>query len=197
MLGPLGCPVGGGAGMASVVGLLEERELAARERVEELREVADRVLAELAEAETAWHEWLIARQRVGEVLSGPRPGQAGEAGPGAGESSGPEPATNAPAEVPLPRAARSGSIVPVWRPALSVDALAPHYQRVLAMLTEQASGGKPVMSCQEITAVLGLEPVPASVEGVRSKMKRLADRGWADEPTPGWFTLAAGPAGGS
>ncbi|WP_328792667.1 MULTISPECIES: hypothetical protein [unclassified Streptomyces] len=42
--------------MASVVGLLEERELAARERVEELREVADRVLAELAEAETAWHE---------------------------------------------------------------------------------------------------------------------------------------------
>ncbi|MFD9727376.1 hypothetical protein [Streptomyces sp. NPDC059072] len=182
--------------MASVVGLLEERELAARERVEELREVADRVLAELAEAETAWHEWLIARQRVGEVLSGPRPGQAGEAGPEAGESSGSEPATNAPAEV-LSRAARSGSIVPAWRPALSVDALAPHYQRILATLTEQASGGKPVMSCQEITAVLGPEPVPASVEGVRSKVKRLADRGWADEPTPGRFTLAAGPAGGS
>jgi hypothetical protein len=55
--------------MASVVGLLEERELAARERVEELWEVADRVLAELAEAETAWHEWLIARQRVGEVAA--------------------------------------------------------------------------------------------------------------------------------
>ncbi|MFD8881033.1 hypothetical protein ACFV0H_00640 [Streptomyces erythrochromogenes] len=50
-----------------MVGLLEERELAAHERAEELREVADRVLAELAEAETAWHEWLIARQRVGEV----------------------------------------------------------------------------------------------------------------------------------
>ncbi|MFE5560660.1 hypothetical protein [Streptomyces sp. NPDC056544] len=183
--------------MASVVGLLEERELAARERVEELREVADRVLAELAEAETAWHEWLIARQRVGEVLSGPRPGQAGEAGPEAGESSGrPEPATNAPAEVPLPRAALSGSIVPVWRPALSMDALAPHYQRILAMLTEQASGGRPMMSCQEITAVIGLEPVPANVEGVRSKMKRLADRGGADEPTPGRFTRAAGPASG-
>ncbi|MEU7605434.1 hypothetical protein [Streptomyces sp. NPDC041003] len=103
----------------------------------------------------------------------------------------------APAEVPLPRAARSGSIVPMWRPALSMDALAPHYQRILATLTEQASGGKPVMSSQEITAVLGLEPVPANVEGVRSKMKRLADRGSADEPTPGRFTLAAGPAGGS
>ncbi|MCC9309594.1 hypothetical protein LN042_21385 [Kitasatospora sp. RB6PN24] len=52
--------------MASVVGLLEERLLAARERVEDLREVADRVLAELAEAEAARHEWLIARQRIGE-----------------------------------------------------------------------------------------------------------------------------------
>ncbi|MFD9516134.1 hypothetical protein [Streptomyces sp. NPDC059979] len=78
-----------------------------------------------------------------------------------------------------------------------MDALAPHYQRILATLTEQASGRKPVMSCQEITAVIGLEPVPANVEGVRSKMKRLADRGWADEPTPGRFTLAAGPASGS
>nr|BEK68650.1 hypothetical protein KPHV_58770 [Kitasatospora purpeofusca] len=48
---------------SDVVGLLEEREPAAHERVEELREVADRVLAELAEAETARHEWLIARQR--------------------------------------------------------------------------------------------------------------------------------------
>ncbi|MFF2117050.1 hypothetical protein ACFVXH_06940 [Kitasatospora sp. NPDC058184] len=36
-----------------LAGLLEEREPAARERVEGLREAADRVLAELAEAETA------------------------------------------------------------------------------------------------------------------------------------------------
>ncbi|MFG2639234.1 hypothetical protein ACGFX8_37335, partial [Streptomyces sp. NPDC048362] len=55
--------------MASVVGLLEERELAARERVEVLRAEAERVLAQLAEAETGWQEWVIARQRVGEVLS--------------------------------------------------------------------------------------------------------------------------------
>ncbi|GAA1274470.1 hypothetical protein GCM10009665_72420 [Kitasatospora nipponensis] len=130
--------------MASAVGLPEERELAARERVEELREVADRVLAEPAG----------------------------------------------------PMAARWGSIVPVWRPALAMAALAAHDQRILTTLTEEASGGKSVMPCQEITAVLGRETVPASVKGVRSKMKRLTDRGWADEPTSGRFTLAAGPAGG-
>ncbi|MFJ7280535.1 hypothetical protein [Kitasatospora sp. NPDC098663] len=183
--------------MASVVGLLEERELAARERVEELREVADRVLAELAEAETTWHEWLIARQRVDEVLSVPRPPEAGGAGSGAGGPSVSEPATKAPAEVPAPRAVRAGSIVPVWRPALSVDVLAPDYRRILAVLAGQGAGRDAVMTCQEIAAALGLEQDPASVEGVRSKMKRLADRGWAVESAPGRFTLAAGPAAAS
>jgi hypothetical protein len=37
--------------MPSVVGLLEQHELAARRRVDELREEADRVQAELATAE--------------------------------------------------------------------------------------------------------------------------------------------------
>ncbi|MQS16041.1 hypothetical protein F7Q99_28315 [Streptomyces kaniharaensis] len=91
--------------MASVVGLLDERELAARERVEGLREVADRVLAELAEAETEWQEWLIARQRVGEVLSAPRRRDA-DAGP-AGEPFAPEPA-------PVPDAAPAENLI---RPA--------------------------------------------------------------------------------
>ncbi|QMU69764.1 hypothetical protein [Streptacidiphilus sp. P02-A3a] len=53
--------------MPSVVGLLEERELAARVRTEALRDEADRVLAALADSETEWHEWVIARQRVGVV----------------------------------------------------------------------------------------------------------------------------------
>ncbi|PJM98479.1 hypothetical protein CG740_35050 [Streptomyces sp. CB01201] len=55
--------------MVSLVGLLEERELAERERVEVLREQADRILAELAETETRWQEWVIARHRVDEVLA--------------------------------------------------------------------------------------------------------------------------------
>ena len=53
------------------------------------------------------------------------------------------------------------------------------------------------MTCQEIAIGLGLASIPASVEGVRSKMTRLADRGWATEPAPGRFTLADGPAAGS
>ncbi len=179
--------------MASVVGLLEERELVARERVEGLREEADRVLAELAAAETDWQEWVIARQRVGEVLSVPRAREAGVADTTAvQEPCGPE--LEPVVEVP---AARAGSIVPVWRPALTADVLAADYQRILALLAGHRSDGEAMMTCQEITAGLGLAPVPACVEGVRSKMKRLADRGWVTEPIPGRFTLADGPACGS
>ncbi|MFJ9847276.1 hypothetical protein ACIRYZ_44005 [Kitasatospora sp. NPDC101155] len=48
--------------MPSVMGLLEERERAARQRVEALQ-------AELREAEAVWERFVIARKTVGEVLA--------------------------------------------------------------------------------------------------------------------------------
>jgi hypothetical protein len=53
------------------------------------------------------------------------------------------------------------------------------------------------MGCQEIAAVLGLEVVAAKVEGVRSKAKRLVERGWLAERVPGRFSIADGPGDGS
>lgn len=55
--------------MPPVSGLLEQRELTARRRVEALREEADRVQSELAVAEQDRKEWVIVRSRVGEVLA--------------------------------------------------------------------------------------------------------------------------------
>ncbi|GLW51976.1 hypothetical protein Stsp02_76360 [Streptomyces sp. NBRC 14336] len=146
--------------MASVVGLLEVRELAARERVEGLREEADRVLAELAEAETDWQEWVIARQRVGEVLSAPSGTDV--VGSAVEESSAPEavPVPEAPEGVPVSPAARAGSVVPVWRPALSAAVLAVDYQRILALLAERRGGGDGVMTCQSRVRMPGRWPRP-------------------------------------
>ncbi|MFF6806048.1 hypothetical protein ACFY88_28705, partial [Streptomyces sp. NPDC012616] len=59
--------------MASVMGLLEERETAARVRVEELRAEADRVLAELGEAEMLLERRVIARAELAEALAVPGP----------------------------------------------------------------------------------------------------------------------------
>ncbi|MFE4518713.1 hypothetical protein ACFRMQ_31540 [Kitasatospora sp. NPDC056783] len=56
--------------------------MTARRRVDELREEADRIQAELAVAEREWSEWVIARSRVGEVLA---PGDHDAVGPEAFE----------------------------------------------------------------------------------------------------------------
>ncbi|MDN3271222.1 hypothetical protein [Streptomyces sp. MA15] len=182
--------------MPTVVGLLEQHELAARRRVDGLREETDRIQAELATAEQEWLEWTIARERVGAVLSAPggdsadavaaeQPGRAGlEAG----------------VQASAPVAAKAKSQVPVWREGLARTALPADYQRILAALADRVRLGQGPLTCQEMTVLSGMDVVPARVEALRSKAKRLVSRGWLAEPAPGRFTLArsvSGPDGGS
>ncbi|MGY3206309.1 hypothetical protein [Streptomyces sp. TE5632] len=166
--------------MASVLGRLEERERAARKRVEELR-------AELEAAQSEWDEWLIARRRVSEVWgegkTADQDGEAEKTPDGNGATA--------------PSAARSGSMVPIWRKGLSVGVLAPEYQQVMNLLAERRATGAGPLNCREITALLGLEVVPAKIEGVRVKLKRLVARGWAHEPAPGRFACHDARDGGS
>lgn len=181
--------------MASVVGLLEERELAERERVEVLREQADRILAELAEAETRWQEWVIARQRVDEVLSPAPSAPPPEAEP-VGQA---EVQEREPEVVTGPRAVGRGPSVPVRRPGSVPQALPAGYREIVRAVAEHAGpDGDSVMDCSQIAVALGMEPVKANTEGrVRHRAKRLVARGWLAEPVPGRFTLADGPDAGS
>ncbi|WP_327073886.1 hypothetical protein OG196_23835 [Kitasatospora purpeofusca] len=160
--------------MPSVMGLLEERERSARQRVEALQ-------AELREAEAVWERFVIARETVAEVLALPRGGEEGPSVMAADE--GPEQVA----------AAVPGSVVPQWREGLAPAVLAPDYQRLVEVL----AGSAEEMDCRQLAAALGLEPVPAKVEGVRSKAKRLSARGWLVEERQGMFSLLAGRAGGS
>ncbi len=164
--------------MPSVVGLLEQHELAARRRVDGLREEADRIQAELAAAELEWQEWAIARRRVDMVLA-PDDGAAAEA------------------EVTAdPRdAAKPKSQVPVWHQGLAWSVLSVDYQRILTALADRARLHQGPLTCQEMAAVFGMDVVPARVEALRSKAKRLVARGWLAEQQPGRFTLAAGVTG--
>ncbi|MDO0914163.1 hypothetical protein QQM39_26035 [Streptomyces sp. DT2A-34] len=183
--------------MPSVVGLLEQRELGARRRVDELREEADRVQAELAVAEREWQEWTIARSKVGEVLApeeetGRDRARADERVPAAEGQPGTAPQS---AEAVKPK-----SQVPVWREGLSWSALSVDYQRILQLGADRARLGQGPVTCQGMAAVFGMDVVPARVEALRSKAKRLVARGWLAEPAPGRFTPApgvAGPGGGS
>jgi hypothetical protein len=181
--------------MPSVLGLLEQRESAARRRVDGLREEADRIQAELAEAEREWEEWVIARRRVDAVLA---PEEDNAAGPHTGQV--PREA-DAPTVQPVtPVAAKPRSQVPVWRVGLAWSVLSADYQRILGALADRDRLGQGPLTCHELTVGFGVEAVPARVETVRSKAKRLVARGWLTEPSPGRFTLAkgvGGPGGGS
>jgi hypothetical protein len=152
--------------MASVMGLLEARETAALVRVGELREEAERVLAELREAEAVLERRAIALAELAEALAAPEP-QAAEP---------PE----APAKAPV-----AGSMVPTWREGFDVGVLAPDYQRLVGVLEEAGGAG---LRAKDLAGQLGLKLTPAKVEGVRSKVKRLVERGWLAEERPGVFT---------
>ncbi|MEV8557816.1 hypothetical protein AB0478_15415 [Streptomyces sp. NPDC051917] len=178
--------------MPSVVGLLEQRELAARRRVDGLREEADRIQAELAEAEREWQEWVIARSRVDTVLAADD-GSTAEAE--AARAPRDTDARSASREVVKPK-----SQVPVWRQGLAWSVLSADYRRIVQVLVDRDRLEQGPMTCQEMAAGFGMEVVPARVEALRSKAKRLVARGWLAEGAPGRFTLArgvAGPGGGS
>ena len=173
--------------MPSVVGLLEQHELAARRRVDGLREEADRIQAELAAAELEWQEWVIARRRVDAVL-------APDGGDTAGTEVTPDP-RDADASPVSRDVAKPKSPVPMWREGLAWSALSVDYQRILQTLADRVRLGQGSLTCQELAAVFGMDVVPARVEALRSKAKRLVARGWLAEPAPGRFTFAQGVTG--
>jgi hypothetical protein len=178
--------------MPSVVGLLEQHELAARRRVDGLREEADRIQAELAAAEQEWQEWAIARKRVDTVLD-PDDGTTPDT------EVAPDP-RDADAQSAPRNAVKPKSPVPVWRQGLTWSVLSVDYQRILKALADRARLHQGPLTCQEMAAAFGMDVVPARVEALRSKAKRLVARGWLAEQQPGRFTLAAGvaaPGGGS
>ncbi|MET7520405.1 hypothetical protein ABZS88_45175 [Streptomyces sp. NPDC005480] len=165
--------------MPSVIGLLEERERAAAERVEVLRTEADRALAALREAELDWERFVVSRETVVEVLAGPD----GVAEADTLASGDPEPS---------PSGAVPGSVVPEWCEGLVVSVLSPEYQRIMTVLI----AAQRALFCKELASELGVEPVAAKVEGVRSKANRLVRQGWLVKEPSGRFALRAGVRGG-
>ncbi|WP_409468479.1 hypothetical protein [Streptomyces sp. HC307] len=162
-----------------------DRRLAARRRVDELREEADRIQAALAAAEQEWQEWAIARRRVDAVLA-----------PDGGITADTE-ITDHPQDAPsAPRdAAKPKSQVPVWREGLAWSVLSVDHQRILQALADRVRLGQGPLTRQETAAQFGMDVVPARVAALRSKAKGLVARGWSAEPASGPFTLAQGAAG--
>ena len=167
--------------MGSLIDELQRREAAARAEAEELRGRIAELAEQLARAEERLSRLVIAREVVDEVLDG----TAAEASPAAV----PEGVT-VPAGSVLPPVA-GVLAVPPWRAGLEASVL-PQAYRDLLEVAEDA--GRPLRAAQ-IAAAAGLSTDKAKVETLRSKLKRLVERGWlAEDAGPGLFALPA-PAG--
>ncbi len=161
--------------MASLIEELQQREAAARHEVDELRGEIARLGERLARAEERLSRLEITRETVAEILGG-----AGTDAAAAGA------AGSAPAGSRLAGGSPIGvATVPPWRPGLAQSVLPPSYQDLLEVL---ADAGRP-MRAGSIAAAAGLSTGKSAVEGLRSKLKRLAGRGWLAEDGPGLFTL--------
>lgn len=168
-----------GCAVASVLGMLEEREAAARVRVESLREEVARLAEVLEAAEIELDRRVIAREELVEALA------VSVAKSTAVTTTEAERET-VPSPVP-------GSVVPPWQEGLSVTVLAPDYQRILGVLEQQRSAGRGPLRAKEIAVELGLGATPAKVEGLRSKARRLAERGWLILEASGVFRVGRRP----
>ena len=164
--------------MGSLVDELQRREAAAREEAEELRGRIAQLAERLAGVEERLSRLVITRETMEEVLNG----SGAEAAP----------ATVMPDGVAPSRSGHLSAVgvlaVPPWRAGLEASVL-PQAYRDLVEVAEDA--GRPLRAVQ-IAAAAGLSTDKAKVEGLRSKLKRLVERGWlAEDAGPGLFTLPA------
>src|SRR6266705_4795958 len=159
--------------MGSLVDELQRREAAAREEAEDLRGQIAQLSERLAGAEERLSRLVITRETVDEVLS-----EGGGPASSAVASAGPSRLGHLPAVGVL--------MVPPLRPGLEASAL-PEAYRDLLEVAEDA--GRPLRAGQ-IAAAAGLSTDRGKVETLRSKLKRLAARGWLAEEA-GLFALPA------
>jgi hypothetical protein len=153
--------------MASLIEELQRREAAARQEVDELRGEIARLNERLGRAEERLSRLEVTRETAAEILGGAGTDEAAAADP-------------APAGSPI-----GVMTVPPWRPGLALSVLPPSYQDLLEVL---ADAGRPLRA-GSIAAAAGLSTDKSKIEGLRSKLKRLAERGWLAEDGPGLFAL--------
>ncbi|MGO8895939.1 MAG: hypothetical protein ACLQB1_40505 [Streptosporangiaceae bacterium] len=165
--------------MGSLIEELKRQEEAARAEADRLRSRMEQLARDLAQAEERVSRLVIAREEVTRVLGEP-PGQAGLAGGPDGLAREPEAAAGQGPPIGV-------VAVPPWRAGLEASVLPQAYQDLLEVV---ADAGHPLRAA-EIAAAAGLATGKAKVEGLRSKLKRLAGRGWLAEEPGGLFTLPA------
>jgi hypothetical protein len=158
--------------MGSLIEELKRREAASRAEADRLRSRIEELSEDMARAEEQASRLAIAREEVTRVLAEPA------AEPPAGQNG--RPAGKAGPASPI------GAVtVPPRQEGSEASVLPQSYQDLLEVA---ADAGRPLRA-GEFAAAAGLGTGKAKVEGLRSKLKLLAARGWLAEVPGGLFTL--------
>ncbi|MCX5315863.1 hypothetical protein [Streptomyces sp. NBC_00154] len=169
--------------MGSLFEELEAREAAARVRVGELEAEVAELSGRLELAREGLERLRIARETVAEVLAEMNP-EVPVVAVDAGQSPAGEPVASAYAGAE--RQVIGVLTVPNWQPGMMSDVLPSVYRDIVEVVAD-APG--PVRA-KQIVPRIGLPAETGKIEGTRSKLKRLVERGWLDEDAPGMFTPA-------
>jgi hypothetical protein len=151
--------------MGSLIDELRRREAAARADADRLRSRIEELAEDLAGAEERASRLAITLVEVTRVLEEPATAESPEAGPGG---------------APRPASPIGAVTVPPWQEGADSSALPRAYQDLLEVA---ADAGRPLRA-REFAAAAGLPTGKAKVEGLRSRLRLLADRGWL-APAPG------------
>jgi hypothetical protein len=166
--------------VASWLQEIEWRERTARERIAEIEAELAALHDELAGHQRRLSRLEITRETMTEIFSatgqapGPVVGGAPVVAGSAQDADGTDAGLGPPVGVLL---------VPAWREQLALSELPQSYRDIVELLTDAV---RP-MRAKHIAAALGLPSDASKVEGLRSKLKRLTERGWITEDGPGLF----------
>jgi hypothetical protein len=166
--------------MGSLIEELKRREAAARAEADRLRARIEELSGDLARAEEQVSRLAITREEVMRVLEEPPP------------AADPARQDGGPGGKPGPASPIGAVTVPPWQEGTEASVLPRAYQDLLEVA---ADAGRPLRA-GEFAAATGLATDKATVEGLRSKLKLLAARGWLAGVPGGLFTLPDHDPGG-
>ncbi|MFC5673527.1 hypothetical protein [Streptomyces incanus] len=152
--------------MPSLMEALEARRAEVLGQAERLREQIAGLSEELSRAEERLSRLQIARETVEEVL--------------------PAPSSSVPGTDAMVGGAGGVAVALVKAEAeLDVTVMSPEYREIIALFATSGAA----MRCKEVCRHLGPGTEPRHVEGMRSKLKRLVERGILAEPSSGLFKV--------
>jgi uncharacterized coiled-coil protein SlyX len=160
--------------MGSLIGELEARQAAVRSRVAELEQEIAALTVRLEAERNRLERLTVTRETLDELAA--------------------EGVTVGVVAVPSVEVEPVGGgrvvgvqTVTVWREGMTSADLPPVYRDIVDVIDDAP---EPVQA-KQIVPRIGLPAQTSKIEGTRSKLKRLVERGWLDEERPGLFTASA------